>query len=47
MQARAREALDPRELGTQVSGEPIDHLRAPTFLLLAAQDLRADLPAAA
>jgi hypothetical protein len=45
--ARAREALDARELGTQVCGEPIDQLRAPTVLLLAAQDLRADLPVAA
>ena len=35
------------ELNPEVGRKAVDHLRAPTFLLLAAQDLNAGLPIAA
>jgi hypothetical protein len=44
---RDEKPLTPRELDPEIGGEPIDDPRTPAFLLLAAQDLGADLPVAA
>ena len=40
----ARQALGFRKRSAQVGGEAIDHLGAPTGLLLARQDVAADAP---
>ena len=43
-EVRARESLDIRKLPLQVFGQTLDHLAAPPLLLLALQDVAADLP---
>ena len=43
-QVPGRETLHLRELVAEVAGEPVDHLRPPSFPLLGVEDRLANLP---